>query len=97
MEFAPLRNYFTQSMSLLGRIKDVNGSTFNLQCRSGDVYRIAVGRVTRFTVVRNLDDVDPQDITRNGVVTDDDLVTGFSKHEVLPFITAITEEIASRG
>ena len=36
-------------------------------------------------------------LTRNGVVTDDDLVTGFSKHEVLPFITAITDSIARRG
>ena len=36
-------------------------------------------------------------LTRNGVVTDDDLVTGFSKHEVVPFIKAITESIASRG
>jgi protease I len=35
-------------------------------------------------------------LTRNGVVTDDDLVTGFSKHEVLPFIAAIAEQIDTR-
>jgi protease I len=32
-------------------------------------------------------------ITPNKVVEDDDLVTGFSKHEVLPFITAIARKI----
>jgi len=31
-----------------------------------------------------------------GVVVDDDLVTGFSKHEVLPFIAAIAQQIAAR-
>jgi hypothetical protein len=35
-------------------------------------------------------------LTRNGVVADDDLVTGFSKNEVLPFIAAIAEQIAKR-
>jgi protease I len=32
-------------------------------------------------------------ITPNRVVEDDDLVTGFSKHQVLPFITAIAQKI----
>lgn len=36
-------------------------------------------------------------LTRDGVVTDDDLVTGFSKDEVLPFITAIRESMARRA
>ncbi len=31
------------------------------------------------------------------VVTDDDLVTGFSKHEVLPFIEAIAQRIADKS
>lgn len=31
------------------------------------------------------------------VVTDEDLVTGFSKHEVLPFITAIANSIVARS
>ena len=41
---SPSRSYFTQSMSLLGRIKDVNpnGVQFNLTCRSGDVFLIDV-------------------------------------------------------
>jgi len=30
------------------------------------------------------------------VVTDDDLVTGFSKHQVVPFIAAIAEQIGRR-
>ena len=34
-------------------------------------------------------------LTPNRVVTDDDLVTGFSKHEVLPFIAAIAERISA--
>jgi len=36
------------------------------------------------------------DITPDRVVVDDDLVTGFSKHEVLPFIAAIATQIVSR-
>jgi len=35
-------------------------------------------------------------ITPDRVVVDDDLVTGFSKHEVLPFIAAIATQIVSR-
>jgi protease I len=31
------------------------------------------------------------------VVTDEDLVTGFSKHEVMPFIDAITDAILARS
>jgi protease I len=34
-------------------------------------------------------------LTPNRVVTDDDLVTGFSKHQVLPFIAAIAERISA--
>jgi protease I len=33
-------------------------------------------------------------LTRNGVVTDDDLVTAFSKHEVLPFIATVATRIS---
>jgi len=36
-------------------------------------------------------------LTRNGIVVDDDLVTGFSKHEVLPFITAVAEQVEARA
>jgi protease I len=36
-------------------------------------------------------------LNRTGVVVDDDLVTGFSKHEVLPFITAIGERVVALG
>jgi protease I len=36
-------------------------------------------------------------LTPDRVVTDDDLVTGFSKHEVLPFIAAIARRIASHS
>lgn len=36
-------------------------------------------------------------LTRNGVVVDDDIVTGFSKHEVLPFIDAIAEQVTARA
>jgi len=35
-------------------------------------------------------------ITHNRVVIDKDLVTGFSKHEVVPFIAAIASEVAAR-
>lgn len=34
--------------------------------------------------------------TANRVVIDDDLVTGFSKHETLPFIAAIAAQVAAR-
>jgi protease I len=34
-------------------------------------------------------------LNNSGVVTDDDLVTGFSKHEVRPFIQAVAAQIAS--
>lgn len=36
-------------------------------------------------------------LTRTGVVVDDDLVTGFSKHEVLPFVAAIAAQIVARS
>ncbi|MGP0091546.1 MAG: hypothetical protein ACLPKB_16535 [Xanthobacteraceae bacterium] len=36
-------------------------------------------------------------LTPDRVVTDEDLVTGFSKHEVLPFIAAIARQIASHS
>jgi hypothetical protein len=36
-------------------------------------------------------------LTPNRVVKDGDLVTGFSKHEVLPFIAAIAEQIRACG
>jgi len=35
-------------------------------------------------------------LTNDGVVIDDDLVTGFSKHETLPFIVAIARQVAAR-
>ena len=35
-------------------------------------------------------------VTSDRVVTDDDLVTGFSKHQVVPFIAAIAEQIGRR-
>jgi protease I len=35
-------------------------------------------------------------VTPDRVVTDDDLVTGFSKHQVVPFIAAIAEQISRR-
>ena len=35
--------------------------------------------------------------TPDRVVTDDDVITGFSKHEVLPFIAAIARRIASQS
>jgi protease I len=37
------------------------------------------------------------DLTRSGVVVDDDLVTGFSRHEVDAFIEAITANILERA
>jgi protease I len=36
-------------------------------------------------------------LNRDGVVVDGDLVTGFSKHQVLPFITAVAEQIVALG
>jgi protease I len=36
-------------------------------------------------------------LDRSGVVVDGDLVTGFSKHEVLPFITAVAEQVVALG
>lgn len=36
-------------------------------------------------------------LNATGVVVDDDLVTGFSKHEVMPFIDAIIDQIVARA
>ncbi|WP_247547916.1 AGE family epimerase/isomerase [Bradyrhizobium sp. 177] len=51
------RHYFTQSMSLLGRIEaiDTAAASFILKCRSNDVFQIQVGVETYVTVLRNID------------------------------------------
>ena len=54
----PSRRYFTQSMSLLGRIENIDGVYFSLRCRSGDMFRIKCGPTTNFTVLQNMDDLD---------------------------------------
>jgi len=45
-------------MSLLGRVAGVDSSVFDLECRSGDIFRIVVGEQTLFTVLRNMDGLD---------------------------------------
>ena len=55
----PRRNY-TQSMSLLGIVTDVQAkdAAFTLRCRSGDVFNMRASSETTFSVVRNMDDLD---------------------------------------
>jgi len=52
--------YFTQSMSLLGTVSEVNEKqgSFRLRCRSGDEFLVQTGPETWFTVVRNIDGLD---------------------------------------
>lgn len=51
------KKFFNQSMTLLGRVTDIDHTTrsFDLTLRSGDVIRVSVGDATFFTVLGNLD------------------------------------------
>src|SRR5271166_126879 len=53
----PSRRHFTQSMSLLGRVENIDDVYFTLRCRSGDLFRVKCGPTTNFTVLRNMDDL----------------------------------------
>ncbi len=49
--------YFSQSMTLMGTVSNVNPSaaSFTLRCRNGDSFLVQVGAQTAFGVLRNLD------------------------------------------
>ncbi len=51
--------YFSQSMTLMGTVTNVNSSSasFTLRCRSGDSFTIQASSTTYFSVLRNLDDL----------------------------------------
>jgi hypothetical protein len=55
---SPGRGIFTQSVSLLGKARDVAGAGFRLICRSGDEFHVQTSTETNFTVLRNMDDLD---------------------------------------
>lgn len=49
--------YFSQSMTLMGTVTNVNpaGASFTLRCRNGDSFLVQVSSQTGFGVLRNLD------------------------------------------
>lgn len=49
--------YFSQSMTLLGKVTNVNvaEASFTLRCRSGDSFQVRTSSQTTFNVLRNLD------------------------------------------
>jgi len=49
--------YFSQSMTLLGKVTNVNikDASFTLRCRSGDTFLVQASPQTTYTVLRNLD------------------------------------------
>lgn len=49
--------YFSQSMTLLGKVTNVNvtEASFTLRCRSGDSFQVKASSQTTFNVLRNLD------------------------------------------
>ena len=51
--------YFSQSMTLLGKVTDVNvkEACFTLRCRSGDSFLVRTSSQTTFNVLRNLDEL----------------------------------------
>ncbi|MFO1371473.1 MAG: N-acyl-D-glucosamine 2-epimerase [Candidatus Competibacteraceae bacterium] len=51
--------YFSQSMSLMGTVTNVNpaGASFTLRCRSGDSFLVQAGSEATFGVLRNLDEL----------------------------------------
>jgi mannose/cellobiose epimerase-like protein (N-acyl-D-glucosamine 2-epimerase family) len=57
---SPPRNYFTQAMSLMGRVDNVDAenAAFTVRCRSGDVFRVDTAAETQFTALRNIDGLD---------------------------------------
>ncbi|MCB1781525.1 MAG: N-acyl-D-glucosamine 2-epimerase, partial [Candidatus Competibacteraceae bacterium] len=67
--------YFSQSMTLMGTVTNVNPSSasFTLRCRSGDSFIIQASSTTYFSVLRNLDDLnrdrvpDPANFDLNSV------------------------------
>jgi len=59
--------YFSQSMTLLGKVTNVNvtEASFTLRCRSGDSFQVKASSQTTFNVLRNLDG-----LSRDRVPTD---------------------------
>jgi len=51
--------YFSQSMTLLGKVTNVNvaEASFTLRCRSGDSFLVRTNSETTFNVLRNLDEL----------------------------------------
>lgn len=51
---------FTLSTTLMGNVTDINEEeeTFKIKCRSGDEFRVCVGRETQFRFLQNLDGID---------------------------------------
>lgn len=56
----PSRRFFTQAMTLLGVVTQVDlaDASFVVRCRSGDNVRTKAGAETFFTALRNMDDLD---------------------------------------
>ncbi len=56
----PSRRFFTQAMTLLGVVTQVDlaDASFVVRCRSGDDVRTKAGAETFFTALRNMDDLD---------------------------------------
>lgn len=54
------RDYFSQSMTLLGTVGAVDPASgcFELRCRSGDTVQVQVDAQTTFTALRNIDGLD---------------------------------------
>jgi len=46
---------FTQDTTLMGTVESVNDGEFQLRCRSGDIFRVRIGRETSCAPVSNLD------------------------------------------
>jgi len=51
--------YFSQSMTLLGKVTNVNvkDASFTLRCRSGDTFLVQASSQTTYNVLRNLDEL----------------------------------------
>ncbi|NTV36187.1 MAG: N-acyl-D-glucosamine 2-epimerase, partial [Anaerolineaceae bacterium] len=66
--------YFSQSMTLMGKVTnvDVPDASFTLRCRSGDTFLVQASSQTTYNVLRNLDELgrdrvpSPQGFNANG-------------------------------
>ncbi len=62
-----MRN-LAQDITLMGNVEkiDAGNKSFSLKCRSGDVVEVCVGPTTSYQVMRNLDGLSLDRVTRAG-------------------------------